>query len=119
MTFSNRMGHDGFVWWMGVVERRDDPLKLGRLKVRIFGWHTEDLNLIPTDDLPWALPMHPVTGGTKIFSTPVLGEWVIGFFTDGMGGQSPIVMGCLPGLKVNFNSSKGFSPQFNDTIQET
>jgi hypothetical protein len=33
MTFTNRMGQDGFVWWMGVVERRDDPLMLGRLKV--------------------------------------------------------------------------------------
>jgi len=118
MTFTNRMGLDGFVWWMGVVERRDDPLMLGRLKVRIFGWHTDDLNRIPTDDLPWALPMHPVTGGTKIFGTPTPGEWVVGFFTDGMSGQSPIVMGCLPGLTVDFNTSKGFSPQVREVPPE-
>ena len=52
--FENFIGKDGFIWWLGVVERRDDPLKLGRHKVRIFGWHTDDLNLIPTDELPWA-----------------------------------------------------------------
>ena len=115
MTFSNKMGQDNFVWWMGVVERRDDPLMLGRLKVRIFGWHTDDLNLIPTEDLPWALPLLPVTGGTKNFSVPPLGEWVLGFFTDGMAGQAPIVLGCLPGIKTDFNSSKGFSPQENTT----
>ena len=28
------------IMWMGVVEDNDDPIKLGRLKVRIFGWHT-------------------------------------------------------------------------------
>ena len=29
--------------WIGVVENIDDPLQLGRVKVRIFGYHTEDL----------------------------------------------------------------------------
>lgn len=38
----------------GIVENRDDPLKLGRVKVRIFGLHTHDKNLLPTKDLPWA-----------------------------------------------------------------
>jgi hypothetical protein len=60
MTFTNRMGLDGFVRWLGVVERRDDRTHAGRLKVRIFGWHTDDLNRILPDDLPCALPMHPV-----------------------------------------------------------
>ena len=29
------------VMWMGVVEDINDPIKLGRVKVRIFGWHTQ------------------------------------------------------------------------------
>ena len=35
----NFLGKDGFVWWKGVIENRDDPLHLGRCQVRIFGWH--------------------------------------------------------------------------------
>jgi hypothetical protein len=30
-------GLNGFAWWMGVVENRNDPLKMGRCQVRIFG----------------------------------------------------------------------------------
>ena len=36
------MGMDGFVWFTGVVEDRDDPDQLGRVRVRILGYHTED-----------------------------------------------------------------------------
>ena len=42
---------DGFVWFTGVVENRSDPAKLGRVQVRCLGFHTEDLNDIPTKDL--------------------------------------------------------------------
>ena len=35
------MGMDGFVWFTGVVEDRNDPSKLGRVKVRCLGLHTE------------------------------------------------------------------------------
>ena len=38
----NYMGRSGFVWWQGVVEDRKDPLKLGRCRVRILGFHSED-----------------------------------------------------------------------------
>ena len=27
-------GKNGFIWWVGVVEDRQDPLKLGRCRVR-------------------------------------------------------------------------------------
>ena len=42
---ANFMGKDGFVWWQGVVEDRQDPLYLGRCRVRILGWDTEDNQL--------------------------------------------------------------------------
>ena len=50
------MGRDGFIWFAGVVEDRQDPLKLGRVRVRCLGYHTDDRNVLPTEDLPWAFP---------------------------------------------------------------
>ena len=63
MAESNKhfMGADGFIWFTGVVEDRNDPASLGRVRVRCLGHHTEDLNEIPTKDLPWAHVMHSVT----------------------------------------------------------
>ena len=81
------MGLDGFIWFTGVVEDRNDPSQLGRVKVRCLGFHTEDKNKIPTDSLPWAHVMHPVTDPSMqgMGTTPsflVEGTWVVGFFTD-------------------------------------
>ena len=108
-------GLNGFVWWTGVVENRVDPLNLGRCQVRMFGWHTEDLQLIPSKDLPWALPMRAVNT-PKQDSTPVEGEWVVGFFTDGVAGQFPVIMGVIPGIPTPYdgNLSKGFCDQRTD-----
>ena len=81
------MGLDGFIWFIGVVEDRNDPSKLGRVKVRCLGFHTEDKDEIPTETLPWAHVMHPVTDPSMqgMGSTPsflVEGSWVVGFFRD-------------------------------------
>ena len=90
-------GLNGYVWWHGVVEDRQDPLKLGRCKVRIIGWHDADVNLIPTEDLPWAQLQMPVSGPRTFFSIKE-GEWVTGYFLDGANGQEPIITGVLPGI---------------------
>ena len=45
------LGQDGFVWAIGVVEDRFDPEKLGRVRVRWLGYHTEDKSKILTKDL--------------------------------------------------------------------
>ena len=58
------MGKDGFTWFVGVVEDRADPKKLGRLKVRCLGYHAKELNKLPTADLPWAHVMNPITSAT-------------------------------------------------------
>lgn len=103
-------GLDGFYWWFGVVEDRQDPLGLGRCRVRIFGVHSESLSDIPTEDLPWAHPSHSVNNHT--FSTPKEGEYVFGFFVDGKFAQQPVMMGIVPGFANNpKNKEKGF----NDT----
>ena len=38
------MGFNGFTWWIGVVEDNNDPEKLGRVRVRCLGLHTENKN---------------------------------------------------------------------------
>jgi len=90
------------LWWTGVVENRDDPEKLGRCRVRIFGWHTDDVTVMPTNTLPWALPIQPITSAAAsgVGSTPVgivPGSWVVGFFLDGDEAQKPVIMGTLAG----------------------
>tara|TARA_R110002096_G_scaffold339513_1_gene532825 strand:- start:302 stop:1453 length:1152 start_codon:yes stop_codon:yes gene_type:complete len=102
----NFMGKDGFQWFVGVVEDRNDPKTLGRVRVRCLGYHTEDLIKLPTSDLPWAHPMNPITSATVsgIGQTPlgvVEGTWVVGFFTDGPTAQQPVIMGTLPGVPSN------------------
>ena len=97
------MGKDGFVWFVGVVEDREDPKKVGRVKVRCLGYHTKDKVKLPTDDLPWAHVMNPITSATVsgVGQTPlgvVEGTWVVGFFTDGETAQQPMIMGTLPGV---------------------
>jgi hypothetical protein len=91
----NFAGLNGFTWWVGEIENRNDPLMLGRCQVRIFGWY--DAGQIPTENLPWAHPMYPLNN-SKTFSSPNVGEWVVGFFMDSQNGQYPIMMGLLPGI---------------------
>ena len=47
MNNENYMGLGGFFYFFGVVEDRNDPLKTGRLRVRIVGVHTQDKNVLP------------------------------------------------------------------------
>ena len=30
------------------------------------------------------------------FSAPLIGDWVVGFFMDGLAGQFPVILGVLP-----------------------
>lgn len=104
-------GLNGFIWWVGVVENTFDPLKLGRLRVRIIGWHNEDKNLMPSESLPWANPLLPLTDTNKSLDVKE-GDWVMGFFTDGENAQKPVVIGQFNGIKTGQdNTNIGFSPQ--------
>jgi hypothetical protein len=89
-----QIGHDGFFWWIGVIKSLDDALKVGRAKVRILGVHTSELG---TNDLPWAVPIAPVTHATCLPSY-VPGDWVLGFFLDGDMAQQPIILGVFPAI---------------------
>ena len=91
------MGQDGFIWFVGVVEDREDPERIGRVRVRCLGFHTEDLTSLPTDDLPWAYPLVPVTHA-QLLPNYRYGDWVMGFFLDSRLGQQPIIFGVLPAV---------------------
>ena len=101
MYQKNFIGKEGFIWWIGVIENRVDPLGLGRCQVRIFGWHGDGSDTskqnIPTEDLPWAQAIYPLNN-SQAFSSPKLNDWVMGFFLDGESAQFPIMMGVMPGM---------------------
>ncbi|SVA19727.1 uncharacterized protein METZ01_LOCUS72581 [marine metagenome] len=110
---SDFMGQDGFVWFIGVVEDREDPEKIGRVRVRCLGYHTEDKSRILTADLPWATVMAPTDTPSMngLGNTPpfiVEGSWVLGFFRD-QERQQPIILGTLPGFNTErADSRQGF-----------
>jgi len=115
------MGKDGFNWFVGVVEDRQDPQTLGRLRVRCLGYHTEGLDKLKTEDLPWAHVMNPITSATVsgLGQSPlgaVEGSWVVGFFQDGSDAQQPIIIGTLPGVPSELpdtGSKRGFQDAVN------
>jgi hypothetical protein len=114
MYNENFLGLNGFIWFIGVVEDRQDPTKTGRLKVRALGHHTHDLTLLPTADLPWASVVLPITAsgvsGIGQSATGLLeGSWVFGFFRDGLRRQEMVVLGSLPGRPVELaDNREGF-----------
>ena len=115
-NFINNGG--GFAWFTGVIEDIDDPMEMGRYRVRCYGYHNADKSAekgIPTEDLPWAMTMLPVTSasmsGVGQSATGLLrGTWVIGFFRDGINAQDPVIMGSIPAITSRPEDySKGFT----------
>ena len=105
---------------IGVVEDRKDPLKLGRCRVRIIGLMTDNKSILPTEDLPWAIPQQSITSAAMSGIGhspvgPVEGTWVTVDFLDDEF-QYPIMTGTIagvPGLKTNVNSTDKFTDIFS------
>jgi len=98
--------------FVGVVEDRNDPEKLGRVKVRIYSIHTEDKSAIPTEELPWALVLNGTNSASisGIGHSPtgmVEGTWVFGLFLD-TEFQDPLVLGTLVGKPSVAPQDAGF-----------
>ena len=110
----NFMGRNGFVWFYGVVEDRNDPEYLGRVRVRAVGFHTDNKEKLPTTDLPWAQVILPVTsaGISGLGQSPsalVEGSWVFGYFRDAEMAQQLMIIGSVPGYSIEeANVNKGF-----------
>jgi hypothetical protein len=104
----HQIGSDGFNWWVGQVESKksDDPKQSGRYRIRIVGQHLKDCDAVPTDELPWANVMMPVTTpytdglttGASVGLEP--GCWVLGFYIDN-DKQKPIIMGSIGHTKYS------------------
>ena len=88
--------------YQGVVENRNDPMKLGRCQVRVVGIHTQNKIDLRTDDLPWAYPIQPITSAAisgigHAPVGPVPGTWVIIMFRDDEQ-QEPLMLGTIGGI---------------------
>jgi len=95
-----------FGFYRGVVEDNNDPLKAGRVRIRIFGIHTSQLRKdvdegIPVDELPWAEPCLPIIEGSisgfGIWGVPLQGSHVMVFF-EASNLSQPRYFATMPGI---------------------
>jgi hypothetical protein len=89
-------------FYIGVVEDRFDPKKLGRARVRVMGLHTFDKTVLPTADLPWAYKIQQTTSGaiSGVGHAPVgvvEGTWVAVQYID-PDKQMPFIVGTFGGI---------------------
>ena len=121
---TQRIGNDGFSWWIGQIERSagEEPNNKGgyRYRVRIVGDHPGSKEILPTMDLPWATVMMPVTAPfmpgniAGAGSQLIEGCWVVGFYIDN-DKQKPIIMGSIgqtPGATKIFYTPGPNRPAF-------
>jgi hypothetical protein len=96
------VGREDFIWFIGVVEDRNDPLQIGRLRVRIYNLHSTDKSLLPTENLMWASIQQDITSSALrgVGRSPTgiqVGCTVFGFMADSSESQIPILVGTLAG----------------------
>jgi hypothetical protein len=88
--------------YYGIVEDRQDPLKIGRVRVRVHQIHSSNKMHLSTPDLPWAQVMLPTTSaGLSGFGTQhglVEGSTVVLFFKDEESCQQPVIIGSVAGI---------------------
>jgi len=117
----NFVGKDGFYWWVGEVEDNEDPMELGRCKVRVLGYYTNvrggTVADLPTDELPWATVLQHTSqagndGQGESAGQLQPGAIVMGFFMDGESAQMPIVIGVL---RIQKSLESGKKHQFTLT----
>lgn len=113
-------------FYRGVVEDNDDPKKAGRVRVRIFGLHTEkkskkDTEGIPTDHLPWAEPCLPIIEGSisgfGMWGVPLQGSHVMLFFENGNLFQ-PRYFASMPGIPESKKSLKKSSVNKEESVSK-
>jgi len=110
---------DDLRWFLGTVVDVNDPDKLDRVKVRVYGIHTSNTVDIPNDKLPWARVLIPVTeggsSGLGANSQIKPRAFVFGLFLDGKNSQLPLVLGSMPKEETMVND-KSESSNTNTNI---
>lgn len=97
----HRAGFTNFFWFIGKVEDRDDPQKIGRMRVRPLSVYPSE-DEVETEKLPWAIPIQSIVSsaleGIGVSPTGIqVGSWVVGFFLDDDERQQPVIIGTLAG----------------------
>lgn len=116
-------------FYTGVVEDRHDPLAMGRVRVRVFGVHSDDrVNDVPIDSLPWSMVMQPANASSTAgaISQLVEGTWVLVMYID-QNMQDPLVIGALPSTigsqapdyTKGFTDPFGVYPKWSDGTADT
>ena len=114
------------MFYRGVVENNNDPLKLGRLQVRVFGVHTDDKDELPTEALPFAEVANSLAfgfiSGIGVSSVALQGSFVWIFFDNG-DFNKPIVFATCPGISKEkhenaFSDTSGTYP-LDETLGES
>ena len=105
-----------------IVENINDPLKIGRVQIRIMGKNTENrtdetqLSYLPVDDLLWAdclgSSVSANISGICDFGVPANGSLCICSFID-PEEQRPIVLGTISRI-VNADNLPDFTTGFSD-----
>ena len=124
-------------WFLGkVVDVENDPLQIGRVRVKIFGVYDE----IEDEDLPWAQIVVPTITGVHSYGENPVGQYlgllvdthVFGMFLDGKDSQLPLVLGSLPKKGDNnqratenyphnkiYQTEQGHFKEYDDTPENT
>ena len=122
-------------WWIGRVESKttwDENIQAEtfnvlneikgwghRYNVRVFNWHSGNIDTLKPEETVKAQVVMPVTagsghGGASITPSIESGSVVFGFFKDGMAGQEPYIIGVL-GNSNNNVPKKRAEPAPNQT----
>ncbi len=109
------------IFFVGKVISNTDPLKLGRVQIRVMGIHTDNLSDIPTADLPWAQVLTTDGGSSGVgqFIPYQPGAFVVGVFLDGRSAQIPLIIGSTPTIQEPTPTQRTDpkAPPYPDAIQ--
>jgi hypothetical protein len=101
------MNNNYYQNWVGIVEDRNDPVKL-RCRVRIIGVHPISKAQVPTEALPWASISCPPSSMLSLMM-PKEGDTVDGYFMHG-NPDFPVITGVIHGIRLEEqNNQLGFN----------